>query len=68
MFLLVLLSFVRNSLALDEGMATEDFEGAVPAPATEWKHIQATKWRGILQTLFTLLLDFPLIFTIFYEG
>lgn len=36
-FLLVLLSLDRNSRALEEGTATEDFERAVPAPATGWK-------------------------------
>lgn len=34
MFRLVLLSFARNSCALGGGMATEDLDGAVPAPAT----------------------------------
>lgn len=40
-FLLVLLSFARNSWALEGGMATADFGGALPASATGWKEFSS---------------------------
>lgn len=52
-FLLVLLSLARNSWALEEGTAMEDFEGAAPAPATGWKHGGEREWKGMFQKLFT---------------
>lgn len=53
MFLLVLLSFARNSWALDEGTTTEDFDWAVPAPATGWKHNGVKEWMGTFKTPLT---------------